>query len=562
MTRVTDLPFTVVNSDDDNPSFIVVESSLVRRLNWDSMVSYLRENITGADQRLATTSSVRFRTLSASAGTFSNLAVYNTMIVGGLLENTLNTLSNTLSYALIVTNDIPDNRNDTGILLRGYKDNYQLNNTSTNYPFILGEFANRTYTFPTPVIDNDRLLSVAVSGYTGRNFVTDETGQFAGQLTFFANETWEDTDTDVTNAGTGVLLSTQPIGTRLAVNSNTNHVHLFQSWEYDENTPVPLLTIGSGIQGQKGIRRDNGFVLTHEGSTKLKFLNTRITIEGSPREDAQTDNPTLADSNKIEFIANRRSATNLRRNALRKNDTLGRIAFRGQVLNTQTSANLGLHSGEIAYYALEDFTSSTHGTKVLISTINTGTNTATIRLDLNDKEQIYQSDRHVFKSSSGTVIAVLTTASATFYSATINISGVGGGGGGGGGEGLATRSTVTTATSVIAVGATATTSLIGFKTYVLYKVQTNVASYVRIYGTSAGQLADLTRSETVDPDPSRGVIAEVITTSGSLTQIISPAIIGYNNQPTVTDQVFVSLTNKHTTSSTLTVTLTLLKLEA
>jgi hypothetical protein len=62
--------------------------------------------------------------------------------------------------------------------------------------------------------------------------------------------------------------------------------------------------------------------------------------------------------------------------------------------------------------------------------------------------------------------------------------------------------------------------------------------------------------------PGSGVIAEVITTASSLTQLITPGVIGFNNDVATTTTVYLAVTNKDTVSRAIDVTLTLLQLES
>lgn len=135
-------------------------------------------------------------------------------------------------------------------------------------------------------------------------------------------------------------------------------------------------------------------------------------------------------------------------------------------------------------------------------------------------------------------------------------------GGGGGGGSLQTRTTATGYTLSISSGTTSTINITGFKTYLLSKVATSYPAWVRIYTDGTSRTNDSARTEGNDPTPGSGIIAEVITTSGSLTQLISPGVIGFNNDTSTVTTVYLSVTNKDTVSRAIGVTLTLLQLEA
>jgi hypothetical protein len=129
------------------------------------------------------------------------------------------------------------------------------------------------------------------------------------------------------------------------------------------------------------------------------------------------------------------------------------------------------------------------------------------------------------------------------------------------GSGLETRTTAVGTTGSLASLASADLNITGFKGYVLYKIQTSVAAWVRLYTDGTSRTADASRLEAVDPDPGAGVIAEVITTGGQ-TILMSPAVMGFNNETSPTTTIPCRVTNKSGSSAAVTVTLTLIKIEA
>jgi hypothetical protein len=131
---------------------------------------------------------------------------------------------------------------------------------------------------------------------------------------------------------------------------------------------------------------------------------------------------------------------------------------------------------------------------------------------------------------------------------------------GSGGTGLGSRSTVSVTTAAIAAGTLSTLSVIGFKSYALYKVATTAAAWVRIYTSASAQSSDASRSLGTDPVPGNGVIAEVITT-GATSQLISPATIGFNDNTPPTNAIYVTVSNQSGSTAAITVTLTINQLE-
>jgi hypothetical protein len=132
---------------------------------------------------------------------------------------------------------------------------------------------------------------------------------------------------------------------------------------------------------------------------------------------------------------------------------------------------------------------------------------------------------------------------------------------GGGGSSLQSRGTLTVSTGVIANNAASSVAIIGFKTYALLKIETTAAAWVTVYTSTAARTADSGRLETTDPIPGSGVVAEIITTAAT-SQAMTPATIGFNNDPTPSENIYLKVVNKSGSSTAITVTLTVLQLEA
>jgi hypothetical protein len=130
-----------------------------------------------------------------------------------------------------------------------------------------------------------------------------------------------------------------------------------------------------------------------------------------------------------------------------------------------------------------------------------------------------------------------------------------------GGNGLQTRQDVSTTLTNMSAGATVTPDIVGPKGYALFTIQTDFAAWVRVYSDQASRTADASRTELQDPLPDAGVIAEVITT-GNETVKFTPAAIGFNNESTPVNEIYLRVTNKTGATATINVTLTLLQIEA
>ena len=103
-------------------------------------------------------------------------------------------------------------------------------------------------------------------------------------------------------------------------------------------------------------------------------------------------------------------------------------------------------------------------------------------------------------------------------------------------------------------------SITGHKGYVLYKINVDVESWVRIYCDDTTRQADINRSEGNDPAPGSGVIAECRTSGANQDVLITPGIMGFNNDNPRTDTIYLSINNRSGSASAITVTLTALKI--
>jgi hypothetical protein len=130
------------------------------------------------------------------------------------------------------------------------------------------------------------------------------------------------------------------------------------------------------------------------------------------------------------------------------------------------------------------------------------------------------------------------------------------------GGSLKSRTTVTGTTSSIATNGIGNINITGFKSYALMKVGLSTAGWIRLYTDSASRAADASRSQGIDPSPGSGVIAEVITTGISTTQIISPFVMGGNLDNPADTTIYAAITNLSSSTQAITANLTILQLEA
>ncbi|OUU78701.1 MAG: hypothetical protein CBC38_06835, partial [Gammaproteobacteria bacterium TMED78] len=112
----------------------------------------------------------------------------------------------------------------------------------------------------------------------------------------------------------------------------------------------------------------------------------------------------------------------------------------------------------------------------------------------------------------------------------------------------------------IASGVDGDLTITGYRGYVLYKIKTSVASWVRVYCDVASRNADSTRSHGNDPLPGSGVIAEVLTTSADQEVLLTPGVMGFNNDSSPSTNIYLAINNRSGSAAAVTVTLTVLKI--
>ena len=122
------------------------------------------------------------------------------------------------------------------------------------------------------------------------------------------------------------------------------------------------------------------------------------------------------------------------------------------------------------------------------------------------------------------------------------------------------RTTAAGTTSSIANGAADNISVTVFKSYYLLKIQTSAAAWVTVYTDIVSRTLDASRTETTDPLPGQGIIAEVITT-GAQTIKITPGVFGFNNESTVSSSIPIKVVNKSGSTAAITVTMTVVQVE-
>ncbi len=137
-------------------------------------------------------------------------------------------------------------------------------------------------------------------------------------------------------------------------------------------------------------------------------------------------------------------------------------------------------------------------------------------------------------------------------------------GSGGGGTSLGSRTTKAGTTSTLAAAASADLNITGaFKAYALLKIAIDHPAWVVLYTNDTTRTADDARAEGTDPTPGSGVLAEVLTTTaGASTFVMTPGLLGWNDDGTPATTIYAKVKNKDSSARAITVTLTVIQLEA
>ena len=304
------------------------------------------------------------------------------------------------------------------IYVRAYGQNRPAGTATTNpNPNIILEAARGTSASPTAVQLNDTIGVIAAGGYDGANWPLDYASNSYNVAGWYASENMTFSGTATLQAGTGYQIYVQPQWTKPWANGALSRQRiLFTNWTSTSSTGPSVINIGigSGIDGTApAIVMVDGTTYTGYGSANFIPTNTKTYFIGVPSQDTAPDNVTLTGTNIVSIVGGRRSGASGRRNALQAGDTVGAYGFAGQT--TTGATGFGSSVGNLGMNALDNFSSTTRGTRAILQTVNTGTTTLSNRLSLDDRSNAYASDAHVFYDKSSTFQSVsLTTSTATF----------------------------------------------------------------------------------------------------------------------------------------------------
>jgi hypothetical protein len=349
------------------------------------------------DQSLNTTDNVVFN--SVESAKVVSAGGYPLDSNGEALINTYNTQSS----ALVVSNYT------SGLLpyatVRGYGQNRPGGGATTaGTPAVIMEASRGTNSSPTAVGSNDTFFSLSGGGYDGTEWTNGGRNINPLQIFAVAAETWAGNATTTTNAGARLLMRVQPSGAQL--NLTSRQYFLNQTWTAGSTatTSPPQLNIlwGNADSSAPTLTPSSsvGSFGTGYGATNISKINTKNYIIGVPSQDTAPDNATLTGTNYFGFVTGRRSGGINRRDIVQNGDTLGFIDFRGQTANN--GASIGARGATLYAQAIETFSSTVRGSKVVVTSVNSGTTTESTRLSLDSNNNNYQSENHNFYDAAGT----------------------------------------------------------------------------------------------------------------------------------------------------------------
>jgi hypothetical protein len=135
----------------------------------------------------------------------------------------------------------------------------------------------------------------------------------------------------------------------------------------------------------------------------------------------------------------------------------------------------------------------------------------------------------------------------------------------GGGSGVGTsRFVLTHQSGFVGAGDTVDVTIANAaKTYSLLKVEVDNPAWVRLYTDTDSRTNDASRTYTTDPSPGSGVLAEVYSASAGVSTFrMTPAVVGWNDDVTPSDNIYAKVTNTDPTNGRqIEVSLTIIRME-
>lgn len=348
-----------------------------------------------------------------------NTATSSTFVVvsdnGFARRVSFNNFSNSVASTFVLGNARTDQNLYTTSSINFHRVDLIGATTATGYANSLIGFSTQySHLDGTAIKNNDIIGALRFGGYDG-NILRED----SFQLSASASEDWQNISlSTTTNFGSSWELSFQAAGIRLTTSSSMTMLYGYtDTLPTSLSPPILGLSIGSAANGATPtlIKSDGSATYTGHGRTELGFVHTSIQQAGVTGTDPSPDNPTLLNTNRYTFQTSRKSAVPERRLPLLSNDIIGRFDFRGTDNASSHSDGLG---ASIYVHAIENFTTSTHGTAITLQTTNSGSSDDPVRRAyLSSNSNIYTSNRHTFEDSilPATNMMDISTTGTTFF---------------------------------------------------------------------------------------------------------------------------------------------------
>ena len=401
-----------------------------------------------------------------------------------------------------------------------------------------------------PAIDGSALIGVVGSG---SGVIIEEDGTpvgTAGTINFGTN-------LNVSFAGGTATVSASIPGINTAGTSTFNQLNSTQLNVSGVSTFSNTIVVGTGKSITFGESGANYLKLYSDGSnTYINQSNMgKLIIDASGTQRTLEITDSQASQTMAKFIGNG-GAVELYHNNSKKFETLGvGVTVTGTTFTNQLSVSGNIISTGIIT------ASSFSGSGANLTNLPAGQLTgalpaldgsALLNVTASGTGVVVEDDQ--VNVGSATTIDFGTGLDVTFSAGIATITASGGS--------LQSRTIVSGATTSIINNAIGNIDITGFKSYALMKVGLSTAGWLRMYTDSASRDADVSRSVGEDPVIGSGVIAEVVTTGISTTQIISPFVMGGNLDNPADTTIYASIKNLSGSTQSITANLTILQLEA
>ena len=341
--------------------------------------------------------------------------------------------------------------------------------------------------------------------------------------------------------GSSVTQYTDAMAKDAAWNAINNGTHTGITWTYDSTNKYINATVTGGGGGGGG-----GYTYT---------LTGRNTTSNNAFIDL-TDNAATPNVNSIEFTGS--NGTDVDWDSANKKITINSKDYAvGANATASGSGGLSLTGSTFTYTPpdLSSFlTSIPQASATVLGGIKVGAN-----LTIDAATGVLSANAGAYTLPTAGTGAAGTLGGVKVDGSTVTIDG----------NGVISSSGGTTTPSIGDVNATSSTiandargevTVVGHKGYVLYKIHSSHEAWIRLYVDDATRQLDINRSEGEDPEPGSGVIAEVRTSGADQAVLITPGVMGFNNDDPRTENIYVSINNRSGSAATITVTLTVLKI--